>query len=173
MVVKEVLKKQGLRTAFVDLGIVDIMETLMPEQREQLKIALLRYGLELLEHPKAILVEKIKTVVINMVHYCDELPEVKYSKYISQKLGYNYTYLSNVFSEVMGISIRQFIINHKIEKVKELLLYDELNITQISHELHYSSVAPFSNPFKKTAGVSPFFFKQLKLQRSCTLENVV
>jgi AraC-like DNA-binding protein len=172
MVVKDVLEKLGLRNATVNLGFVDIMETVTPEQREQLKHELLRSGLILLEDPKFILVEKIKTIIIEMVHYCEELPEVKYSQYISQKLGYNYTYLSNVFSEVTGISIRQYIINHKIEKVKELLFYNELNITEISHELHYSSVAHLSNQFKKATGISPFFFKQLKQQHRCTLENV-
>jgi AraC-like DNA-binding protein len=111
-------------------------------------------------------------VIIEMVHYADELPNTNYSEYISQKLGYDYTYLSNMFSEVKGITIQQFIIVHKIEKVKELLLYDELTLTEISYKLQYSSVAHLSNQFKKTTGLSPTFYKQLKQKRKNNLENL-
>ncbi len=107
-----------------------------------------------------------------MVHYTDEIPKVNYSDYISEKLNHDYTYLSNIFSEVKGITIQQFIINHKIVRVKELLLYDELNLTEISYILNYSSVAHLSNQFKKVTGLSPTFFKQLKQKRNSNLENV-
>jgi AraC-like DNA-binding protein len=107
-----------------------------------------------------------------MVHYTDEMPKVNYSDYISEKINHDYTYLSNIFSEVKGITIQQFIINHKIERVKELLLYDELNLTEISYILNYSSVAHLSNQFKKVTGLSPTFFKQLKQKRNSNLENV-
>ncbi len=129
-------------------------------------------GLELLDDKKSILIERIKSVIVEMIHYSDEVPKVNYSDYISQKLDYDYTYLSNVFSEVKGTTIQQFIINHKIEKVKELLLYDELNLTEISYRLHYSSVAHLSNQFKKVTGLSPTFFKNLKSKRLQNLEDL-
>ncbi len=172
MMVKEELKKLGLRYVSVDLGIVEILEDITQEQRDQLKHNLLRSGLELLDDKKSILIEKIKDVIIEMIHYSDELPDVNYSDYISEKLNQDYTYLSNTFSEVKGITIQQFIIIHKIEKVKELILYDELNLTEISYKLHYSSVAHLSNQFKKITGLSPSFFKKLKQKRQSNLENL-
>lgn len=172
MVVKEELKKLGLRYVAVDLGTVEILEDITLEQREQLKKNLLRSGLELLDDKKNILIEKIKNVIIEMIHYSDELPKVNYSDYISEKLEYDYTYLANTFSEVKGITIQQFIIIHKIERVKELLLYDELNLTEISYKLHYSSVAHLSNQFKKITGLSPSFYKRLRKKRKVNLENV-
>jgi AraC-like DNA-binding protein len=172
IMVQEVLKKQGFRNAIVDLGMVEIVEDITKEQREQLKRVLFRIDLDLIDDTKTILIEKIKKVVIEMIHYNDELPKMNYSDYISKKLGYNYTYLANVFSESKGISIRQYIINQRVEKVKELLTYDELNITEISFQLQYSSVAHLSNQFKKVTGVSPFYFKTHKLKRERSLENV-
>ena len=172
MVVKEELKKLRLHFIVVDLGEIEIMEDISDEQREQLKIGLLNYGLELMDDKRAVLIEKIKVVITEMVHYVDELPAMNYSDYISEKLNYDYTYLSNIFSEVKGITIQQFIIIHKIEKVKELLLYDELNLTEISYKLHYSSVAHLSNQFKKITGLSPSFYKQLKQKRQQNLENM-
>ncbi|MCC6462898.1 MAG: helix-turn-helix domain-containing protein [Saprospiraceae bacterium] len=172
LMVKDELKKLGLRYITVDLGVVEIMEGITPEQREQLKRNLLRSGLELLDDKKAILIERIKNVIIEMIHYSDELPKVNYSDYISEKLDLDYTYLANVFSEVKGITIQQFIIIHKIEKVKELLLYDELNLTEISYKMHYSSVAHLSNQFKKITGLTPSFYKQLKKKRKENLESV-
>jgi AraC-like DNA-binding protein len=172
MMVKEELKKLGLRYVFVDLGTIEILEDITPEQRVQLKANLLKSGLELLDDKKAILIEKIKNVITQMIHYSDEFPNVNYSDYISEKLNLDYTYLSNLFSEVKGITIQQYIIINKIEKVKELLLYDELNLTEISYKLHYSSVAHLSNQFKKITGVSPSFYKQLKRKRQANLENM-
>lgn len=172
MIVKEELKKLGLRYVILDLGMVDIMEEISSRQREQLKINLLKSGLELLDDKKSILIEKIKNVITEMIHYSDELPKINYSDFISGKLNYDYTYLSNIFSEVKGITIQQFIIIHKIELVKELLLYDELNLTEISYKLHYSSVSHLSKQFKKVTGLSPTFYKQLKLKRKVNLENM-
>lgn len=172
MVVKEELKKMGLHFVVVDLGEVDIMENLSFEQREQLKKELLVSGLELMDDKRAVLIEKIKNVIIEMVHYSDELPKVNYSDYISEKLNHDYTYLSNIFSEVKGITIQQFIIEHKIERAKELLLYDELNLTEISYKLNYSSVAHLSNQFKKVTGLSPSHFKQLKDKRRSPIEDI-
>jgi len=172
MLVKEELKNLGLHYVLVDLGLVEILENITEHQREQLKANLLKSGLELLDDKRSILIEKIKNVVTDMIHYSEELPKVNYSEYITEKLSYDYTYLSNIFSEVKGITIQQFIIINKIERVKELLLYDELNLSEISYKLHYSSVAHLSNQFKKVTGLSPSFFKQLKKRRKSTLENI-
>lgn len=172
MMVKEELIKLGLHYVIVDLGMVEILENINSAQREQLKINLRQSGLELMDDQKSILIEKIKHVIIEMIHYSDELPKVNYSDYISKKLDYDYTYLSNIFSEVKGTTIQQFIIMHKIERAKELLLYDELTLTEISYRLHYSSVAHLSNQFKKVTGLSPSYFKQLKEKRRYSLENL-
>lgn len=172
MIVQEELTKLGLHYVIVDLGMVDILENITSVQHDQLKVNLLRSGLELLDDKKSILIEKIKNIVIEMIHHSDEAPKVNDSEYISQKLQYDYTYLSNIFSEVKGITLQQFIILNKIERVKELLLYDELNLTEISYKLHYSSVAHLSNQFKKITGLSPSYFKQLKQKRIGNLENL-
>lgn len=169
---KEELLKLGLHFIIVDLGTIEIMEDITPAQRSLLKKNLLKSGLELMDDKRSILIEKIKVVIIEMIHHTDELPKVNYSDYISEKLEYDYTYLSNIFSEVKGITIQQFIIIHKIERVKELLLYDELNLTEISYRMHYSSVAHLSNQFKKITGLSPTFFKQLKEKRMGNLEEL-
>ena len=172
MMVKEELHKLGLHHIIVDLGMVEILEDITEKQRKELKANLLKSGLELLDDKKSILIERIKNVIIEMIHYSDELPKVNYSDYISEKLGYDYTYLANIFSKVKGITIQQFIINHKIEKVKELLIYDELNLSEISYKLHYSSVAHLSNQFKKVTGLTPTFYKQLKDKRRQNLEDL-
>jgi len=170
--VKEELKKMGLHYVFVDLGMIEILENISLEQRNQLKVNLLTNGLELLDDKKSILIEKIKNVIIEMIHYSKEFPTANYSEFISEKLDYDYNYLSNIFSEVKGITIQQFIIIHKIERVKELLLYEELNLTQISQKLHYSSVAHLSNQFKKVTGLTPTYYKTLKEKRRRNLEDV-
>jgi AraC-like DNA-binding protein len=172
MVVKAELKKMGISYSAIELGMVEIQNTLTDSQREHFKIGLLKAGLELLDSKKSILIEKIKNVIIELVHYSDEIPKVNYSEYISEKLGYDYTYLSNIFSEVKAVTIQQFIIIHKIERVKELLLYDEMNLTEISYKLNYSSVAHLSNQFKKVTGLSPSYFKHLKKQRKNYLESI-
>jgi len=172
MMVMEELKKIGLNYVTVDLGVVEIREDISQEQHNLLKENLLKSGLELLDDKKSILIEKIKNVIVEMIHYTDELPQVNYSDYISEKLNYDYTYLSNIFSEVKGITIQQFIIIHKIERAKELLLYNDLNLTEISYKLHYSSVAHLSNQFKKITGLTPTFYKKLKEKRNKNLENL-
>jgi AraC-like DNA-binding protein len=172
MIVKEELKKLGLQYVVVDLGTVEIFENLTQSQHDQLKNNLQKDGLELLDDKKSILIEKIKNVIIELIHYSDELPVINDSAYISEKLGYDYTYLANIFSEVKGITIQQFIIIHKIEKVKELILYDELNLTEIAYKLHYSSIGHLSKQFKKITGLSPSFFKHLKQKRMRNLEDV-
>ena len=172
MMVKEELKKLGIWYVVVDLGVIEILEDITSEQRKQLKINLLKSGLELLDEKRSILVESVKNVIVEMIHYSDEVPKVNYSDFISEKLGYDYTYLANVFSEVKGITIQQFIILNKIERVKELLLYDELSLTEISYRLHYSSVAHLSNQFKKITGLTPTFYKGIANKRRGNLEEV-
>lgn len=172
MAVKDELKKLGLHFIVVDLGEVEIMENITISQREQLNSALVVAGLELMDDKRAVLIERIINVITEMIHYSDDVPKVNYSDFISEKLNYDYTYLSNIFSEVKGITIQQFIIIHKIERAKELLLYDELNLTEISYKLHYSSVAHLSNQFKKITGLSPSQFKQLKNRKRIPIEEI-
>ena len=163
MVVKEELKKLGIHFIVVDLGEVEIMESISLEQRELLKIGLMEAGLELMDDKRALLIEKIKNAIIEMVHYTDEPLKINFSDYLSEKLKHDYTYLANLFSEVQGTTIEHYIINHKIERIKELIIYDELNITEIAWKMNYSSVAHLSNQFKKVTGLSPSHFKQLKV----------
>lgn len=172
LVVKEELKKLGLRYKNINLGEIELQDNITKQDREQLKIDLQKYGLELMDDKNAILIERIKNVIIEMVHYSDELPKTNFSDYLSEKLNYDYTYLANNFSESQGITIEHFIIQHKIEKVKELLIYDELTLSEIAWRLHYSSVAHLSNQFKKVTGLTPSFFKSLKHKKRNTLENV-
>lgn len=162
MMVKEELKKLGLHFIVVDLGEVDILEDLTEKQLNQLKIDLSQLGLELLDDKRIVLIEKIKNLIIEMVLNSDETIKIKFSNFLSEKLHHNYTYLANLFSEVQGISIQHFMILHKIERVKELMFYDELNLKEIAYRLNYSSVAHLSNQFKKVTGLSPAHFKQLK-----------
>ncbi|WP_246202996.1 helix-turn-helix domain-containing protein [Fulvivirga lutimaris] len=172
MMVKEELSKLGIHYVVLDLGVVEVLEDITIEQRAELKMNLLKSGLELLDDKRSILIERIKNVIIEMIHHTDELPKVNYSDYISEKLDYDYTYLANTFSEVKGITIQQFIIINKIERAKELLIYDELSLTEISYKLHYSSVAHLSNQFKKITGLTPTFYKELKDKRKLNLEDV-
>jgi AraC-like DNA-binding protein len=172
MAVKVELKKLNLHFIFVDLGEVEIMEELTSEQRELLKSALLSSGFELMDDRKAMLIEKIKNTIIQMVHHSDEIIKTNFSTYLSEKLDHDYTYLANLFSDVQGTTIEQFIISHKIERIKELIFYDELNITEIAWKLNYSSVAHLSNQFKKTTGLSPTHFKQLKDKSRRPLEDI-
>lgn len=172
MAVKEELKKLGLHFMVVELGEVEVMETLSTEMREELKAALLVSGLELMDDKRAVLIEKVINVVTEMIHYSDETPKMNYSDFISEKLNYDYTYLSNLFSEVRGMTLQQFIIVNKIERAKELLLYDEMNLTEISYKLHYSSVAHLSNQFKKVTGLSPSQFKNLKDKKRSSIEDI-
>jgi AraC-like DNA-binding protein len=172
MAVKTVLVRMGLHFIVVDLGEVEIMENITSEQRQELNVALLSAGLELMDDKKAVLIERIINVITEMIHHSDEIPKVNYSDFISEKLNYDYTYLSNTFSQVKGITIQQFIIIHKIERVKELLLYDELNLTEISYKMHYSSVAHLSNQFRKITGLSPSQFRQLKDKGRRPIEEI-
>jgi YesN/AraC family two-component response regulator len=172
MVVKSELEKLGLHYSSVDLCEAEIIEDISPGQRERLAIALKKTGLELMRDKNKILVERMKAVIIDLVHNTDDQIKINLSDYLSKKLNYNYTYLGNLFSEAKGITIEKYYLAHKIEKVKELLVYDELNITEIAWKLHYSSVAHLSNQFKKMTGLTPSQFKSLKNKRLRGLENV-
>ena len=165
MIVKSELEKLGLHYLYVELGEAEIIEDLTTEQQDTLDIALKNTGLELMDDKKAILVEKIKAVIIELVHYTDDPIKVNLSNYLSDKLNYDYTYMANLFSEVKGITIEKFYISHKTEKIKELLVYDELTLSQIAYKLHYSSVGHLSNQFKKMTGLTPSHFKILKSQK--------
>jgi AraC-like DNA-binding protein len=172
MVVKSELEKLDLKNVSVRIGEAEIIEELNAEQLSALDAGLRKSGLELMDNSKSILVERIKNVIIELVHYTDEQIRVNLSDYLSEKLNYDYTYLSNLFSEVKGTTIEKFYLSHKIEKVKELIVYDELNLTEIAYKMHYSSVAHLSNQFKKITGLTPSHFKKLKDKRRGTLNNV-
>ena len=172
MMVQQEIEQLGLKNTVVNLGTVDIPDGITNEQLEVFRIKLAHLGLELLDDKKSILIEKIKNTITEMVHNADEQPKENYSEYLSEKLGYDYTYLSNVFSEVNGYTIQHFIIINKIEKVKELLLYNELNLTEIAYKLDYSSVAHLSYQFKKITGLAPSFYKNLKQKRQKNLEDL-
>ena len=172
LIVKSELEKLGIRYADVKIGEANLIENISQEQLEQLDISLRKSGLHLMDNKKSILVEKIKSAIIELVHYSEEQIRVNLSDYLSEKLNYDYTYLANLFSEVKGINIERFYLNHKIERVKELIVYDELNLTEIAYKMHYSSVAHMSNQFKKITGLTPSHFKKLKNKRRGTLEDV-
>jgi len=172
LMVKAELEKLGIHYSSVELGEVEIKEHISPETLSLLDNGLKKSGLELMDDKKSILIEKIKNVIVEMIHYNDDEVKINFSDFLSEKLNYNYTYLANLFSEVQGITLEHFIIQHKIEKVKELLVYDELTLTEIAWKLHYSSVSHLSNQFKKVTGLSPSHFKQLGQKRRGTLEGI-
>jgi AraC-like DNA-binding protein len=172
MIVKSELEKLGLNATIVELGEVEIRDKLPAKKQNELKAALLPFGLELMEDKKSILIEKVKNIVVEMIHYSDEPPTINFSHFLSEKLGYDYNYLSNLFSEVKGTTIEHYIISHKIERAKELLIYNELTLTEIAYKLHYSSVAHLSNQFKKVTGLTPSFFKAMKHKRLIAHENL-
>lgn len=172
MIVKEALVRMGLHNAYVKLGEVELKEDLTAEQYKQFRFALHKAGLELMVDRRSILIEKIKTAIVELVHYSDEQLRVNLSDYLSIKLKYDYTYLANLFSTVQGSTIEQFFIAHKIERVKELLIYNELNLTEIADLMHYSSVGHLSNQFKKVTGQTPSNYRQLRQHKRTHLENV-
>ena len=172
MVVRTALKDLGVHFVMLELGEVEIMEKLTGQQRDFLKNTLEDAGLELIDDKRSILIEKIKSAIIDMVHHSEEMVKVNVSTYLSEKLNHDYTYLANIFSQVQGVSIEQFIILHKVEKIKELLMYGELNISEISYKMNYSSTAHLSTQFKKVTGLTPTHFKQLKDKRRNPIEQI-
>ncbi len=172
MVVKDQLQKLGYHPVIVELGEADITEDLSAAELEQVRTALMHSGLELMEDKKSILIQKIKNIIVELVHYSEEPLVVNLSEFLHQKLDHNYTYLANLFSQVQGTTIEKYFISHKIERVKELLVYNELNLTEIAYLMHYSSVAHLSAQFKKVTGLTPSHFKQLREQRRKMLEEL-
>ena len=172
MLVKAELEKLGLQYVYVKIGEADIIGEVQQEQLEHLKLNLKKAGLVLMDDKKSVLVEKIKSAIIELVHYREDQIKVNLSDFLSEKLDYDYTYLANLFSEVKGITIEKFYLTHKIERVKELIVYDELNLSEIAYKMHYSGVAHLSNQFKKYTGLTPSHFKMLKNKRRDTLEDV-
>jgi AraC-like DNA-binding protein len=172
MLVKAELEKLDIKYISVNLGEVQLLEDISEMQKEKLKVALKKSGLELLDDKKAVLIEKIKCVIIEMVHYADELPKTNFSDYLTKKLKYDYTYMANLFSEIEGSTIEHYILVHKIEKVKELIIYDELNFSEIARKMNYSSISHLSHQFKKITGLTPTFFKSLKIKKRNSLEKL-
>jgi AraC-like DNA-binding protein len=172
MVVKSELDKIGIHYSTVELGEVEIVEDITKDQKETLAAALKLTGLELMEDNKKILVEKIQTTIISLIHLSDDQIKTNLSDHLSEKLNHNYTYLSNLFTEIKGNTIEQFYLANKIEKVKELLVYDELSLTEIAWKLHYSSVSHLSNQFKKMTGLTPSHFKNLKNRKRTALGSL-
>ena len=172
MAVKTELEKLGIKYAYVKIGEAELIGEIQPEQKEQLVINLKKTGLYVIDNKKSVLVEKIKNLIIELVHFTEDQLKVNLSNYLSEKLDYNYTYLANLFSEEKGITIEKFYLRHKIERVKELILNDDLNLSEIAWKMHYSSVAHLSNQFKKYTGLTPTEFKLLKINHRNTIEDV-
>lgn len=172
MMVKSELDKLGLKYSVIELGEVHITETLSQKTYDEFKLALNESGLELMEDKKVQLIEKIKNVVVEMVHYTDELPRTNFSDYLSEKMQMDYATMANLFSQKKGITIEHFITIHKIERVKELLIYDEMSIKEIAYKMNYSGSSHLSNQFKKVTGLTPSFFKSMKTFRRKGLEDL-
>jgi len=172
MMVKSEMSKLNLLYSSVELGEVQLIHPISPENREVLKIELHKSGLELMDDAKAMLIEKIINIIVEMVHYSDEEPIENFSCFLSEKLNQDYRKLAEVFSKTKGVTIERFIILHKIERIKELIIYDELNLTEISYKLHYSSVAHLSAQFKQVTGLTPTAFKNLLKRQRYNLEDL-
>lgn len=172
MVVKSELEKLGLHPLAVELGEVEVKEELLAPQLQNIHIALQEFGFELIDDKKSKIIEKVKTLVVELVHYQNNQLKIKLSDYVSQKLHHDYTYISNLFTQVEGTTIEQYFITQKIERVKELLVYNELTLSEIAYQLNYSSVAHLSNQFKKATGLTPSHFKGLKDKKRKPLEEL-
>ncbi len=170
--VSAILKECKIQPHNTQLGEIEIPDDVSTEQMKLLDQKLKQAGFELMEDKKAQMIEKTIGVIIDMIHNQEDGPKVNYSDYISEKLHFDYTYISNVFSHIKGITIQQFIIIHKIERIKELIIYNELSISEIAWKLNYSSAAHLSNQFKKITGLTPSSFKALKIRLRKPLEEV-
>jgi len=172
MVVREELKKLGLHFIFVELGEIEVMENISEEKKGILKMELRKSGLELLDDLNAILIENIKNTIIELIYKTDDLLKINYNNYLSEKFKMNYNYLSDLFVNIQGIKINQYILNHKIERIKEMIIYDELSILEIAQKLNFSNIADLYVQFKKATGLSPYNFKLLRVKKSNIIENV-
>jgi YesN/AraC family two-component response regulator len=171
MMVEQELKKVGVHTLKVELGEAETSEKPTKEQLQDIKHHLANLGFELIDDKKSRLIEKIKNTAVDFVHHHPD-NQHNFSKLLAEKLDHDYTYLSNLFSDVEGITIEKFIIHHRIERVKELIVYDELSLTEIAYQMGYSSVAYLSNQFKKVTGLSPSHFKSLKTEKRTALDHL-
>lgn len=170
--VKNQLKDMGIDYTTIDLGMVDVPEEMGPAVRVHLKKELNKSGLELMDDKRSVLIDDVKTLITESIDEFEDMPIASYVDFITEKLKCDYRYLSGIFAEVEGITLQKFIIISKIEKAKELLIYDELNLTEISYRLQYSSVAHLSNQFKKVTGLAPAFFKRLQQERKFNLQKM-
>lgn len=170
--VSGILVDMGIPFESVELGEVQFKQDLSMIQELDFQYKLKQVGLDLIGDAKLLLSEKIKLVIIEMIHYSDEHIKTNFSVYLSEKTNLNYTYLSNVFRTENNMTIQQFIIIHKIERIKELLLYGEMNLSEISYKMHYSSIAHLSNQFKKITGLSPTEYRQLDVIQRIPLEEI-
>jgi AraC-like DNA-binding protein len=172
LLVKAELEKLGLTYHSVELGEVILQKPIDADKKNELAKALHSSGLEIMDDKNTVLVEKIKNIIIEMIHYADELPAVKFSVFLSEQLHKDYHSLSQLFSKTKGITIEHFIIQHKVERAKELIMYDELNLSEIAYKLHYSSVAHLSHQFKKVTGLTPSFFKSFEKKKRINLDDL-
>ena len=172
MMVAEELNRLRIPFKAIDLGVVELLHPLSKKQHDLLNVNLQESGLEVLDDKRAIVVEGIKNAIVELIHSEDMENHSKISEIISHKLNLNYTYLADMFSEVKGMTIQQYVILNKIERVKELLLYDELSLSEISYQMHYSSVAHLSGQFKKVTGLTPTFYKTMARKRRKNLEDL-
>lgn len=172
MVVKFELEKLGLTSVSVELGEVELLEDFKENQKQDLEIKLQSLGFELLEDKTTITIERIKCLIVDLVHHQNNELKTNLSSYLSEQLGQDYNTLSNLFSEVHGTTIEHYFITQKIEKVKELLMYKELTLSEIAIKLNYSDVAHLSNQFKKITGFTPTHFKQLKENKRLQIDNL-
>ncbi len=172
MVVRSELEKLGFEPVQVQLGEVELKEDLPGPELNEFKNRLDELGFELMDDSKSKLIEKIKLLVIQLIHHGDGQMNQNYSVYLSSKLNKEYNYLSHLFSEVEGTTIEKYIINQKIERVKELLVYNELTLSEIADSLGYSSVAHLSGQFRKVTGLTPSYFKQLKENKRKPLDQI-
>jgi AraC-like DNA-binding protein len=172
LAVEQILLQSGYRPQLIELGEVNIAEALNPQQLKELNLQLRHIGFELIDDRKSQLMEKIKNLVVQLVHHTEEPLPINLSAYISGQLHYEYNYLSSLFSETEGITIEKYYISQKIEKVKELLIYDELSLSEIAHQLGYSSVAYLSNQFKKETGLTPTRFKHIRESKRRNIEEL-
>lgn len=172
MVVRETLEKKGFTIDAVELGEAEIEEELSKEQLQQLDSSFKALGFELMDNKKSKLIEKIKNLIVKLVHHSEDGLATNLSQYITLHIPQDYHYLSNLFSEVEGTTIEKYYIAQRIEKAKELLVYDELSLSQIADQLGYSSVAYLSNQFKKITGFTPGHFKKLKASKRKNIEEL-
>lgn len=172
LMVKLELEKLGIAFKYIELGEVKLVNSLSAIKIQNLKISLHKSGLEIMENKETMMIEKIINIIIEMVHYSNELPPVTFSTFLQKKMKLDYHKMAGIFSKTKGVTIEHFIIKHKIEKVKELITYDKLNLTEISYMMKYSSLAHLSRQFKQITGLTPTFFKSLSNFERTNLEDL-